>query len=189
VLDVPRVPVEHVGTDPSQAHVLHDRTVVTPPALGVTETNFGKALSQLVEKVIQRAYDDHVPPLSAEQRDQMNGRRPNEVEAPLAYKARPLDGIWATPPYLHNGSVPSLYDLLSPAAERPKILYLGSHEFDPVKVGIIVQPFTGASTLDTSKPGNSNGGHEFSDRPGPGVVGRYLTPEERHELVEYLKTL
>jgi hypothetical protein len=189
VLDVERVPVDHVGTDPWEARVLSDRTVATPQDVGITETNFGKALGQLVEKVVLRAYNDHVPPLSPEERDQMNGRRPNKVEAPLAYKARPLDAIWATPPYLHNGSVPSLYELLSPVAERTKVLFLGSHEFDPVNVGIKVEHFEGASELDTSKPGNSNAGHTFSDQPGSGVVGRYLTPEERHSLVEYLKTL
>ena len=49
----------------------------------------------------------------------MNGFRPNGVRAPLAYKARPLNGIWATPPYLHNASVPNIYALLSPVSERP----------------------------------------------------------------------
>ena len=50
----------------------------------------------------------------------MNGYRPVGVRAPLQYKVRPLNGIWATPPYLHNGSVPTLYALLSPVEERPK---------------------------------------------------------------------
>src|SRR5712672_1888448 len=46
-----------------------------------------------------------------------------------------LDGVWATPPYLHNGSVPNIYALLSPVSERPKSFYLGRREFDPFCVG------------------------------------------------------
>ena len=65
----------------------------------------------------------------------MNGHRNNGIQAPLAYKVRPLNGIWATPPYLHNGSVPNLYALLSPVAERPKTFYLGHRDYDPVCVG------------------------------------------------------
>src|SRR3546814_14705321 len=74
--------------------------------------------------------------------------RPNTTEGPYsslqAYRARSLNGIWATAPYLHNGSVPSLYDLLLPAQAkvglceetRPEAFVVGSREFDPVKVGV-----------------------------------------------------
>ena len=55
--------------------------------------------------------------------------------AQLVYKGRPLQGIWATAPYLHNGSVPSLYTLLLPPAERPKTFCVGSRVFDPKEVG------------------------------------------------------
>ena len=48
-----------------------------------------------------------------------------------AYKPRPLAGMWATAPFLHNGSVPTIYDLLSPVADRPKTFRVGSREFDP----------------------------------------------------------
>ncbi len=65
----------------------------------------------------------------------MNGQRPNGIRQ-LAYKVRPLDGIWATLPYLHNGSVPTVCDLLSPVAERPKTFYTGGRESDPVKLGL-----------------------------------------------------
>jgi hypothetical protein len=119
----------------------------------------------------------------------MNGDRPNGIQAKLAYKVRPLDGIWATPPYLHNGSVPTLYDLLSPVAERPKTFYTGSREFDPVKLGLKTDAAPGLTLLDTSKPGNLNIGHAFSDTPGPGVIGRFLQPDERKAIIEYLKTL
>ena len=55
----------------------------------------------------------------------------------LAYKGRPLTGIWATAPYLHNGSVPTLYDLLLPPDSRPRSFKLGTREFDPDKVGFV----------------------------------------------------
>ena len=57
------------------------------------------------------------------------------MPALFAYKANPAEGMWASPPYLHNGSVPNLYELLSPAKERSKTFYIG-REFDPVKVGV-----------------------------------------------------
>jgi hypothetical protein len=61
----------------------------------------------------------------------------NAVKDLLGYKARPLDGIWATAPYLHNGSVPTLYHLLLPPAERPKSFWLGSRDYDAEKVGYV----------------------------------------------------
>ena len=58
----------------------------------------------------------------------------------LGYKARPLNGIWATAPYLHNASVRTLYQLLLPAEQREKTFNLGSKEFDPVNVGYVDGP-------------------------------------------------
>ena len=58
----------------------------------------------------------------------------------LAYKARPLNGIWTGAPYLHNGSVPNLYELLLPAAGRSETFYIGSWEYDPVRVGYVNRP-------------------------------------------------
>jgi mono/diheme cytochrome c family protein len=100
----------------------------------------------------------------------------------LAYKARPLDGIWATAPYLHNGSVPNLYQLLLPAKDRMKKFYVGTRDFDPVNVGFATDKRDGAFEFDTSLPGNSNAGH---DAYGTDT----LTDEQRWQLVEYLKTL
>ena len=120
----------------------------------------------------------------------MNGNRPNGVRAPLSYKVRPLNGIWATAPYLHNGSVPNLYALLSPVSERPTKFYLGNREYDPVNVGYRSEEFPGGFEFDTTIRGNSNAGHQFTDAPNElGRIGRLLTPEERRALIEYLKTL
>jgi mono/diheme cytochrome c family protein len=104
----------------------------------------------------------------------------------LAYKARPLDGIWATAPYLHNGSVPTLHDLLLPAAERPKRFRLGTRAYDFEKVGYQAMASGGTEFRVTDDrgqtvDGNDNAGHEY------GVA--QMTPAQRRALLEYLKTL
>jgi hypothetical protein len=101
------------------------------------------------------------------------------------YKARPLNGIWATAPYLHNGSVPSLYHLLKPPSDRPKAFSVGTRQFDPVHVGLrtdVSEFFTFRVTDDTGRtiPGNSNAGHEY---------GTSMSEQERLQLLEYLKSL
>ncbi len=104
----------------------------------------------------------------------------------LAYKARPLNGIWSSAPFLHNGSVPNLYELLLPAAKRSKQFYLGSWEYDPVKVGYVQQAQPGAFLFDTRLPGNSHAGHEY----GSGYDGLpALSDADIHALLAYLKTL
>lgn len=100
----------------------------------------------------------------------------------LEYKARPLNGIWATGPYLHNGSVPNLYQLLLPSDQRAASFMVGSREFDPKHVGF--RSDVGSFQFDTSRLGNSNKGHE-----GRPYGTDSLTEEERWQLVEYLKTL
>lgn len=97
-----------------------------------------------------------------------------------SYKARPINGIWASAPYLHNGSVPSIYDLLLPAAQRPATFYAGNIELDLVKVGHVYDEAPNTSFFDTRLPGNSNAGHEY---------GTQLTDDERWALVEYIKSL
>ncbi len=188
-LKVRMVDISYVGTDPEQAKGMRDRTVDTG-ALGMGVMPFGDALAAVVQHTVDRWYDTQQPPVPPERRARMNGNRPNLVRAELQYKARPLDGIWATPPYLHNGSVPNLHALLGPAADRPERFYLGSRQFDPVRVGYDDRPLPGGFELDTSARGNSNAGHEFRDGPrGNGVIGRALSDDERWALVEYLKTL
>ena len=83
------------------------------------------------------------------------------IDSRLAYKARPLNGIWATAPFFHNGSVPNLYEVLIPAKEREERFYLGTKRFDPVRVGFKPGKFTGGFELNTRLSGNHNSGHEF----------------------------
>lgn len=104
----------------------------------------------------------------------------------MRYKARPLDGIWATAPYLHNGSVPNLYQLLLPDSERVKTFYVGTRQFDATNVGYRTdQTVPGNGFLfDTDLKGNGNQGHNY------GLTGaNRLTEADRRALVAYLKTL
>ena len=99
------------------------------------------------------------------------------------YANMPLDGLWLRAPYLHNGSVPTLRDLLNPPPERPKVFYRGYDVYDYEKVGF-VSSGPEAERLgfkyDTSAAGNGNGGHTY---------GTGLNPKEKEDLLEYLKTL
>ena len=120
--------------------------------------------------------------------DQTRCLSPDTKEETLAYKARPLDGIWATAPYLHNGSVASLYELLLPPAQRMPGFWVGNRAFDPVKVGYeTTEPASGGFFLQTVDadgnpiPGNSRKGHVY------GVA--QLTEDDRMALIEYMKSL
>jgi len=99
------------------------------------------------------------------------------------YANHPLDGIWARAPYLHNGSVPTLLDLMNAPSERPKVFYRGYDVFDHTRVGFIsnVPEEKGRMFFqyDTSIPGNGNGGHEY---------GITLPAADKLAIVEYLKT-
>jgi len=108
---------------------------------------------------------------------------PSAVAGP-AYESRVLSGIWATAPYLHNGSVPSLWELLKPAKERRGSFMVGSRVFDPKNVGYDTEnsPFKGGSFVvdPANANGNGNGGHEY---------GTALSEEQRWAIIEYMKTL
>lgn len=102
------------------------------------------------------------------------------------YLAQPLDGLWLTGPYLHNGSVPTLDDLLKPPAERPRAFVRGTEELDPERGGYRAPACTpgaeiegGAFCYDTALAGNGNRGHDY---------GAALGPAERRALVHYLLT-
>jgi len=184
---VTMIPLAEIGTDPKQAQNFYDRTADSGP-LGKGIVSAQDGLKYITQKLIDESYAELK--LSPQQQQEWNGYRENMLRAPLAYKARPHNGIWATPPYLHNGSVPNLFSLLSPVLERPKVFYLGSKQYDPVNLGLSIDPLKGATEFRTDLPGNSNAGHEFNDGPkSSGVIGRKLSPEERMEIIEYLKTL
>ncbi len=115
------------------------------------------------------------------------------------YANQPLDGIWARAPYLHNGAVPTLQDLLEPEGRRPQVFTRGAIRFDQERVGFIYESLTpdgdgyrtesGAAyagplwVFDTRETGNSNRGHTGA------AYGTTLSPAEKTALIEYLKTL
>lgn len=103
----------------------------------------------------------------------------NAIATP-SYKARPLNGIWATAPYLHNGSVPNMWELLKPEEERVKVFYVGSQEFDPKNIGFETKENEENFKYDTAIFGNYNTGH---------LYGTTLTEKEKWDLMEYMKTL
>ena len=99
------------------------------------------------------------------------------------YANVPIDGIWARAPYLHNGSVPSLWALLQPESARPAAFYRGYVVYDPRNVGFVSdgpEAQHAGFKLDTSVPGNGNQGH---------LYGTGLKEAEKWDLIEYLKTL
>jgi hypothetical protein len=124
--------------------------------------------------------------------------REGALQKSPGYAATPLTGVWADFPYLHNGSVPTLYDLLGPASKRPKIFDVtAARKFDRARVGQPLYSNPDDARLDeaellhrfgqdrnwfnSERPGSGNLGHDFWSRIG--------TDANRRALIEYLKTL
>ncbi|MBX7105828.1 MAG: c-type cytochrome [Gemmataceae bacterium] len=115
------------------------------------------------------------------------------ARASRGYQAPPLNGIWATAPYFHNGSVPTVYDVLN-SETRPKRFTrsfgTGESDYDFMKMGWKTTPsdppdarlpvIRQRRVFDTSRPGQGNSGHSFGD---------CLTDPERMAIIEYMKTL
>jgi cytochrome c553 len=108
----------------------------------------------------------------------------------LGYTSRPLNGVWATAPFLHNGSVPTIYDLLLPPSQRPKSFFLGTREYDPSKLGFITDKndvigntfeFKTRDDAGNVIDGNSNAGHDYSNDK--------FNDDDRFAIIAYLKTL
>jgi mono/diheme cytochrome c family protein len=204
------LPVEFIGTDPGAANNIADHRFdltalqwdpaelaqldvqlqPTPTeSLDLSKLSSAKGLAYVTAFVGNRAYREANIPVA--ERPNMDGfGLPIGVRELRAYKARPLAGVWATAPFLHNGSVPSIYQLLSPQDERATTFYKGTFEYDPRHLGYRTEAFTNGFMFDTRITGNHNSGHEFrAGTRGNGVIGRLLQPEERWALLEYLKVL
>jgi hypothetical protein len=196
-LEVGLVPEKYVGTDRMQFEDLRPLVMtaqLAPNLPGplkdkvlVPQGDLYYGLSQsilhvAIEKVNQ----------TPEEAVKMHGYRELPVPLPSEvphYKAAPREGVWATPPFMHNGSVPNLYEMLVPAAQRTKKFYVG-REFDPVKVGVDTSGKSGTYMVDTALVGSSNSGHSFENGPrGNGIIGPLLTDQERWAIVEYLKSI
>ena len=162
--------VDEVGTDPGRA--------ANFARLRQDGKSYAQLLADLGKAVIDKSLTKHGLTRAdirvVEHSDQPVWRITN------AYHSRPLKGIWASAPYLHNGSVPTLWDLLQVETDRPKEFLVG-RELDPEKVGIDAQRQTDeAWVFGTRQVGNSNKGHTY---------GVHLKNTEKSDLLEYLKTL
>ncbi len=192
-IEIGRIDFRKIGTDPAYMQNLLTRQIVTNETTAPLFDNaaivpaasfFGGAVLASVQRAIAEA-----------------GLTPKEIEAlhgyrfttgpdgkPVLYsppratdlKAPLLAGVWATGPYLHNGSVPTVYELLSPPEERRAVFWTGGRALDLQRLGYQSGDAPGRFRFDTSLRGNGNGGHVF---PSGG-----LSHDERMAIIEYLKT-
>jgi mono/diheme cytochrome c family protein len=176
----PVYPADKIGTDPRRA-----RNFATPLS---DKTAFADGLAAILHRIKERAYKDAgLTPQESAAMDLPQGKI--KWLTTKGYVARPLAGAWATAPYLHNGSVPTLDDLLKPAADRPRVFPLGHREYDLDRLGYVSDPAAVPKDqlgrvfyFDVRQPGNSNAGHDkYRDKP--------FDEKERKALLEYLKTL
>jgi hypothetical protein len=164
------VPLEEIGTDPQRT--------ANFASLQRNGKSYAALLIDLGGEISRASFEAHgvTPEMLApvERSDHPTWRTTR------GYLTRRLDGIWASAPYLHNGSVPTLWDLLQPPSARPSRFAVG-RELDPKKLGIDAahQP-GGAWWFDTARTGNGNGGHTY---------GTELTEDEKWSLIELVKTL
>jgi hypothetical protein len=190
--------LDDVKTDPATATAF-EQPVTSPSG----EQPFPLAAFAIVTNVKNAYYKRHdITPEQIAEFERTAVRTPPQVfRLPLqqadrwadtlggkVYRAKTLVGIWATAPFLHNGSVPTMYHLLKPAAGRPASFATGQREYDPVRLGYEQDPakFTGPGgaptvAFDTSLPGNSNAGHEWDFYAS-------LTDDQRYQIIEFLKT-
>jgi mono/diheme cytochrome c family protein len=178
---------QELGVDPSTAQQVAAPVVNTGDLPLDGSHSFAKAVAYVVNNIRDKAYarEKVTPDEQAEMEDRTRRGgvywRDTLPDTGKPYAARPLHGVWAMAPYLHNGSVPTLYDLLSPPAMRPRQFAIGQRDFDPKRVGYTTDiPLARAKyVVDTTKPGNANTGHAY---------GEALTDQQRWDVVEYLKT-
>jgi len=165
-------------------------------SINLSATTNGQGLNYLGLLMKKKLYED--AEYSDDEIQVLNGFGALDLpQVKMVYKSRPLGGIWATAPFLHNGSVRNIYQLLSPHHERDRKFFIGRPEFDPVQLGIkLADKKNGGFWLDTSITGNANTGHEFREGytewkegnpPQYGVIGPAYTSDERYQIIEYLK--
>lgn len=193
-LQITMVPLQEIGTDSLYLENFSQRTV-DMSRLGRGRVSAREASEYLTSELMS---------MTDAAKDPSYRDRPNVWRDTAQYIARPHLAVWATPPFLHNGSIPTLYELLSPARERRTCFVLDPNmEFDPEKAGVVAgdcpippQLPSAPPRLDfrTTWPGNSNRGHEFTNTPdcdstkSNGVLGCELPVEDRLAIIEYLKT-
>jgi hypothetical protein len=170
------VPVELIGTDPKRAENFAQRLT--------DGQDFAIRLGAVARGIKEKWYCEMC--ISDSDRSKMEPAGEVVWRTTRGYVARPLTAIWATAPYLHNGSVPTLHDLFLPADQRPKTFPVGHREYDPIRLGYVTEEEQIPKDqrrwiFDTTRDGNHNTGHDGH------VYGTDLTVEEREALLEYLK--
>ena len=195
-IEIGRVDYRAVGTDPTYVDSLVQRLVRTNTATAQAHEGhpvvpaaayFLKTAGAIVTRAMNEAG------LSDSEKAAFSGFRLRPPDTPggeaqayrppsiMDLKAGPIPGIWASGPYLHNGSVPTVYELLSPVEERRKVFWTGGRELDRQRLGFVSEDAPGRFRFDTGLAGNRNTGHHY---PPQG-----LSPDERKALIEYLKVL
>ncbi|MDQ4135712.1 MAG: hypothetical protein M3158_05985, partial [Pseudomonadota bacterium] len=184
-----------LGVDPVYVESLSRRLVRTNPAtaslvdgkpIAPAVAYFGNTVGAVVLRAMKEAGFSEQQQITASgyrlRPPRTPGGRPEPYLPPSAtdLKAGPLAAAWATGPYLHNGSVPTIYELLSPEAERRAVFWTGGRELDRERLGFVSDDAPGRFRFDTSLPGNRNAGHLY---PAGG-----LSHDERLAIIEYLKT-
>ena len=189
IWSLPWVATDVIGTDPKLAsNFMHNKYDASKLVPGSEPVNAGDGLQVLLNRLVPLLYRKWG--VSEEQVANFDGLNvPFRIENKLAYTSRPLHGVWATPPFLHNGSVPTIYDLLSPLRARPTTFYVGNREYDPKKLGYKTSYAPGSFLHDTAIEGNRNSGHLFTDEEAPGRIGDLLTEAQRMALLEYIKVM
>jgi pimeloyl-ACP methyl ester carboxylesterase len=196
------LPLSVIKTDPNEAlsaipHVRQREDVCHGNKGPLERMGFGKGHEVLLGRVHMDARVKHLSDAGL-----YNGGRSNPVwrvtvlcedpsqtdfkgrsvnDCPV-YPSKPHLGVWATAPYLHNGSVPTLWDMLKPPDQRPKKFNVGQREYDPVHVGYAQSdpPRSDYPIFDTALDGNHNSGHEF---------GTQLSDSQKRDLIEFLKSI
>ena len=192
-IKIGRVDFRKLGTDPAYVQRMATRQIETnaltaPLFDGRKVVPALEFFSVIVGTTVKKAMQDEG--LSQKEQAEYSGfrLRKDENGRPVPYtppsltdlKASPLAAVWATGPYLHNGSVPTVYELLSPPEERRTVFWTGSEELDREKLGFISTDAPDRFRFDTKLAGNGNQGHRF---PASG-----LTHDQRIAVIEYLKT-
>ena len=197
---VPWIDISVIGTDPTAAKNFVNHTYDPGPLVAKNpddpndaenrKVSAGDGLQLLLNELIPVLYKNSG--ISSDNNgiaDYDGLNVPFRIVNKAAYKARPLHGVWATPPFLHNGSVPTIYDLLSPVEARPVRFGVGHREYNPVKLGYVTDMRPGNFEFDTKQTGNSNAGHLFTDADVDGRIGERLSESARMALIEYIKVM
>lgn len=189
-IHVGRIRRASVGTDPHYIQSFQTRTVATGQLAGPLFQDRPVAPGAVFVQTVLRAAvakeQSATSPIMPPAAPGGAGLPPAAgvaVEDPCAtldcLKAGVLLGVWATGPFLHNGSVPTIYELLSPPEERSPVFWVGGRKLDPEKLGFVSTRAAGLFRYDTRLRGNGNGGHVF---PAAGY-----SRDERMAVIEYLK--